>query len=67
MLSNLILKDKIDEKIINKKPYKKNEQQKKMRLKYDRKKSIEYEIWKKKVSQTKKKLQLKQLGPNLKD
>jgi hypothetical protein len=29
MLSNLILKDKIDEKIINKKPYKKNEQQKK--------------------------------------
>jgi hypothetical protein len=38
-----------------------------MRLKYDRKKSIEYEIWKKKVSQTKKKLQLKQLGPNLKD
>jgi hypothetical protein len=44
MLSNLILKDKIDEKIINKKPYKKNEQQKQMRLKYDRKKSIEYEI-----------------------
>jgi hypothetical protein len=54
-------------KLLIKNLTKKNEQQKKMRLKYDRKKSIEYEIWKKKVSQTKNKLQLKQLGPNLKD
>jgi hypothetical protein len=54
-------------KLLIKNLTKKMNSKKKMRLKYDRKKSIEYEIWKKKVSQTKKKLQLKQLGPNLKD
>jgi hypothetical protein len=36
-----------------------------MRLKYDRKKSIEYEIWKKKVSQTKKKIAIKTIRTKL--
>jgi hypothetical protein len=52
-------------KLLIKNLTKKMNSKKKMRLKYDRKKSIEYEIWKKKSIPNKKKIAIKTIRTKL--